>query len=122
MEDKIHLEKLVLGQLQEAHDREKRCEANIRQMERLLYVMRRERDDLSDERAKLELIVQDHRSGRSTSKKTDFEYGSRWNQLLFGASVCFVAPKSDRKSNHVDGKDDSDRDFENEDHFDELII
>jgi hypothetical protein len=64
--DKPHFEKLkpkvkgvVLAQLEELMDREKRADSNVKEMEKLLYIMKREKDDIYSERCKLESIVQD---------------------------------------------------------------
>jgi len=91
------MEKLAFGQLQELLDRERRCDSNIKEMERLLQIMRREKDDLLEERFRLEEFVEDEkvRKEREEAGKNffgvAFEYGSRWNELLY-SSACISNP------------------------------
>jgi len=47
--DKVHLH-----QLQEYVEREKRCETNVKEMERLLSIMKKEREEVTEARIKLE--------------------------------------------------------------------
>lgn len=53
------VEKVVLLQLQELAEREKRAEANIREMEKLLSFMQQEKDDIQNEKQKLEALVEE---------------------------------------------------------------
>lgn len=67
---KFKVEKLFFVQLQELVDREKRCEGNIKEMSRLLQIMRREKEIIVSERSKLEEIVTEQkiRGGHSNNK------------------------------------------------------
>jgi len=90
---KIRVEKVVFSQLQEMVDREKRCDGNIKEMERLLYIMKREKEDIADERSKLEDLITFGQFKKTPENKTmsNSEKNStnaRWNQLLFGASLA----------------------------------
>jgi len=106
---KFKVEKVVYGQLQDMIDREKRCDVNIKEMERLLYIMRREKEDISDERSKLENMLSfAHR------KKLDsvFSYSSRWNQLLM------IPPSSSKDS----GSSSSDQDDDLDDQYEDINV
>jgi len=52
------VDKLHLSQLQDYLEREKRCEANVKEMERLLNIMKKEREEVIEERIKLEELIQ----------------------------------------------------------------
>jgi hypothetical protein len=49
----------VIVQLQELSEREKRCEHNIKEMEKLLIIMQKEREEIADERLKLAELIQE---------------------------------------------------------------
>lgn len=48
----------VIVQLQELSEREKRCEQNIKEMEKLLFIMQKEREEIAEERFKLADLIQ----------------------------------------------------------------
>jgi len=51
------IDKLHLNQLQEYIDREKRCDTNVKEMERLLTIMKKEKEEVTEERIKLEELI-----------------------------------------------------------------
>jgi len=56
---KPRVKKVVVAQLDDLIDREKRCEANIREMEKLMSIMRREKDEIVQERKKLGYMIKE---------------------------------------------------------------
>jgi len=79
---KLKLEKLVFVQIQDLIEREKRCDSNIREMERLLHIMRREREDIIDDRERLEVMLSEVHRSDEVPQKNLVEYGCRWKDLI----------------------------------------
>jgi len=91
---KPKVEKLVLAQLQDMIEREKRCESVIKEMERLLMIMRREKEDICEERQQLEALTNevnhhegydDHNlySGRESSHDFDVDVDMDMTESYF---------------------------------------
>jgi len=109
---KIKVEKAVYTQLlQDTIDREKRCDLNIKEMERLLSIMKREKEDIADERSKLEGIM-------SFGKKKVEEHGSKWNQLLSLSNY----DTSKKDSSYHQSPSGSDQEEEFEERYDEINV
>jgi len=96
-------------------EREKRCEGNIKEMERLLYIMKREKEDIADERSKLEDLIsfgqlKKNNTNNNNVKNADNsnsmsdKYGSRWNQLIFGATLEDNKESSGHYNYHMTGE------------------
>jgi hypothetical protein len=58
LKPKVH--KVILAQLEELLSTEQRCDSNIREMEKMLAIMKREKQDISNERQKLEKMTGEH--------------------------------------------------------------
>jgi len=56
---KPKVQKVILAQLEELLNTERRCDSNIREMEKMLMIMKREKEDISVEREKLENMTRD---------------------------------------------------------------
>jgi len=56
---KPKVKKVVMAQLDDLIDREKRCDQNIREMEKLMSIMRREKDEIVQEKKKLDYMVKE---------------------------------------------------------------
>lgn len=129
---KIKVEKLVFAQLQDLIDQEKRCDTNIKEMSRLMLLMKREKEDIIEERLKLEAMInerkkkqdQQNRDGNPTNgESSGNEFGSQWNLLLY-TSLCNISDQKKRSSNCED-LEDSGKEieyFEDEAQFDDLSI
>jgi len=57
LKPKVH--KVVLAQLEEILESEKRCDSTLKEMERMLSVLRREKEEICAEREKLEGMTKD---------------------------------------------------------------
>lgn len=53
----FRIQKVILSQLDELLSTEERCDNNIREMEKMLAIMKREKEDISTEREKLEKMT-----------------------------------------------------------------
>jgi len=56
---KPKVKKVVVAHMSDLLDREKRCDSGIKEMDKLLFIMRREKEDLEKERQKLEALIRE---------------------------------------------------------------
>jgi len=66
------VKKVVLTQLAELVDSEKRCDTNIKEMEKLLNIMIKEKQDISAEREKLQNMIETTETSSVTPLPVNF--------------------------------------------------